>query len=293
MAGTSSPLVFALVAVLMAALALAFVLPRLLNGRAPRPGGSRRALSLEVYRGQLADLERERDEGTLSPEDYAQARADLERRLLAEPLPTDESSPSSFATRRTAWILAAALPLGAAALYFTFGTPAALDPAANVAAADDPAAFRESLARHLARTPSDARAWVMLARADLASDRFAEAALAYEKAMAASPRVARDPLVLCELADALGMANGGSLKGRPRELVTKALAIDPQHPRALEMAGSAMIEDGDYAGAAAAWRQLLAQLPPAGAEHRELAAAIARAEGRAAASAPRAAPATP
>jgi cytochrome c-type biogenesis protein CcmH len=272
----STPLAFWLLAALMAALALAFVLPRLLTGRIPHAGGSRRALNMDVCRGQLADLERERDEGVLSPADYDRARREIERRLVDEPPPAVEAA-RPFSTRRTAWTLALTMPLAAVALYLTFGTPAALDPGSRVSAADDPAAFRESLARHLARAPSDARSWVMLARADFAADRFADAADSYEKAIAASPKVARDPQVLCELADALGMANGGTLQGRPRELVMKALALNPQHPRALEMAGSAAYDDGDFAGAAAAWGELSAQLPPQSAERRELAAAIERA----------------
>jgi cytochrome c-type biogenesis protein CcmH len=281
----STPLAFWLLAALMAALALAFVLPRLLTGRVPHAGGSRRELNMDVYRGQLADLERERDEGALSQEDYDRARREVERRLVDDPPPADEAT-RAFATRRTAWTLAALLPLAAIGLYFAIGTPTALDSRTTVSAADDPAGFRDSLARHLARNPSDARSWVMLARSEFDADRFGEAAQAYEKAIAASPKVARDPQVLCELADALGMANGGTLQGRPRELVMKALVLNPQHPKALEMAGSAAYEQGDYASAASAWRALLAQLPPTSTEHRELAAAVERAERRAKAALP-------
>ena len=107
---------------------------------------------------------------------------------------------------------------------------------------------------------------------------FTEAAAAYASALAATPTVGKDPGVWCEYADALGMAQGGTLAGRPRELVAQALAQDPAHPRALEMAGSAAFEERDYAAAARHWRTLLAQLPPASAEHRELAAAVARAD---------------
>ena len=79
-----------------------------------------------------------------------------------------------------------------------------------------------------------------------------------------------------QLADALGMAQGGSLAGRPAELVRKALSISATHPRALEMAGSAAYEAGDYAGALAYWEGLLAQLPEGSGAHSDLAAAITR-----------------
>jgi cytochrome c-type biogenesis protein CcmH len=139
---------------------------------------------------------------------------------------------------------------------------------------------REDLVRHLARNPRDGRAWVLLARRDFADERFSDAASAYEKALAASTKVAADPAIWCEYADALGMTQGGRLEGRPRELVMKALAMNAAHPKALEMAGSAAFEQKEYASAVSYWRQLFAQLPSRSAPHRELAAAIAQAEQR-------------
>jgi cytochrome c-type biogenesis protein CcmH len=128
--------------------------------------------------------------------------------------------------------------------------------------------------------PQDGRAWVLEARRHMEANRFGEAASAYEKGLAASRKVAGDPLVWCELADALGMAQGGSLAGRPAELVQKALTLGPTHPRALEMAGSAAVEARDYRRAILYWEQLLAQLPPGTGEHAELSAAIARTRAR-------------
>jgi cytochrome c-type biogenesis protein CcmH len=140
---------------------------------------------------------------------------------------------------------------------------------------------REDLVRHVARNPRDGRGWVLLARRDFAANRYADAASAYEKALAASTKVAGDPTVWCEYADALGMMQGGRLEGRPRELVMKALAMNAAHPKALEMAGSAAFEHGEYESAVNYWRQLLTQLPRGSPSHRELAAAIAQAEQRA------------
>jgi cytochrome c-type biogenesis protein CcmH len=112
-------------------------------------------------------------------------------------------------------------------------------------------------------------------------DRFTPAAAAYARALETSAKVARDPLIWCEYADALGMAAGGRLAGKSREMIDRALALDASHPRALEMAGSAAYEAGDFRAAARYWKQLLAQLPAESTEHTQLAAAIARAEQRA------------
>ena len=116
------------------------------------------------------------------------------------------------------------------------------------------------------------------------SDRYTEAASAYEKALDVSPKVARDPAVWCEYADALAMAQGGVLAGKPRELIARALSLDGTHRMALEMAGSAAYEAGEFASASRYWRDLLDRLAAADPARIELAAAIDRADRRAATS---------
>jgi cytochrome c-type biogenesis protein CcmH len=109
------------------------------------------------------------------------------------------------------------------------------------------------------------------------ANRFGEAVASYERAIAVSPRkAARDPQVWCELADAVALAQGGKLAGRPAELIARALALDPAFPRALEMAGSAAIEARDYRAALGYWQPLLAQLEPDSTEHAQLSRALVR-----------------
>lgn len=184
-----------------------------------------------------------------------------------------------------AWVAAAlAVSLLALAVFprQDRGDAARLEAAISAAEAGqggtDPKAFERELRAHLDRQPRDARGWVILARLQAERDRFDEAAQAYERAIALSSRVARDPAVWCEYADALGMARGGRLEGRPRELIDRALALDSRHPKALELAGSAELEQGRYAAALGFWRPLLGQLRPGTRRHDELAAAIARTE---------------
>ena len=126
--------------------------------------------------------------------------------------------------------------------------------------------------------PRDARGWVLLARRHAEAERFQAAADAYEKALALPSKVPNDPAVWCEYADALGMTQEGKLAGKPRQLIDHALSLKADHPRALEMAGSAEYELGDYAAALRYWRPLLAQLQPGSQMHEELTAAIARTE---------------
>jgi cytochrome c-type biogenesis protein CcmH len=273
--------------------ALAFVLLPLSARRARGSGATAAAVNVDAYRSQLAELERDFASGAMPEGDYRQARRDLELRLLADadeqPASASTGAPRVRGTKAAAIAVGVALPALAFGLYALFGAPAALReaaPVANpfaVAAGDTPATLRAKLVAHVERTPRDGRAWMLLARLDFAADRYADAAASYAQAVAVSKQVARDPVAWCEYADALGAAQGGSLAGKPRELIAHALTLDATNPKALEMAGSAAFEQGDPAAAAGYWRQLLAQLPPRSPERRELAAAVARAEELAAA----------
>ncbi len=269
----------------MTAVALAFVVPYLLAQRGASSPRRRARLVAATYRSHLAELEREHDAGRVTDGEYAQARVEIERRLLGD---ADDADPAPAATAPRGAIVAlvVALPALAFGLYALFGEPDALrrGSTAELSAADPAPGTpvrREDLVRHLAHNPRDGRGWVLLARIDFAADQFAAAADSYRKALAASPKIATDAGIWCEYADALGMAQGGTLAGLPREHVMRALALDPSHPKALEMAGSAAFEQGEFAAAARYWRTLLARLPERSAEHRELSAAIARVEASA------------
>lgn len=195
----------------------------------------------------------------------------------------DAPPPPSPLRRRSIAVMVVTLPLLAGGLYAWLGEPAALAdaPALDAQAAYDAlpgTAVRDELVAHVAKNPKDARGHVLLARLEAGQDNFPAAVTAYQRAIAASAKVGSDPEILCEYADALGMAQGGSLAGAPYEQVQRALAIAPAHPRALEMAGSAAFEQRDFATALRQWRALLAQLAPDDPQARELAGAIARTE---------------
>jgi cytochrome c-type biogenesis protein CcmH len=270
-------LTFALAATLMTLGAMGLVLLALRPRATPAAAAqARRQLNIAVLRQQLDELAREHAEGRLSQLEYTAAREDLQRRLLGDVQPEVHNDPEA-GTRMLAphrpqrALLAAAgvLPVAALALYLAAGSPQRLQatPAAPASGAVD------QLQQHVDATPGDARAWVLLARARLEADRFSESAAAYERAVALSPKVARDPQIWCEWADAIALQQG-SLRGRPQQLVERALALDPLYPRALDMAGSAAVEARDYRAAERYWRPLLGQLDPASAEHAQLAAAL-------------------
>lgn len=156
----------------------------------------------------------------------------------------------------------------------------------DVGAEGGGARSRQALQEQVQRDPRDGRAWALLAYAEMEAERFEEAAAAFAQAVAVSRKVAADPGVWCDYAEALGMTQEGSLIGRPTELVERALAMRSDYPKALEMAGSAAYERRDFAVAAIYWRRLLPKLAPASPPSKALTAAIARAERMASTSLP-------
>jgi cytochrome c-type biogenesis protein CcmH len=277
----ASLLAFAAAAAAMAVVAALFVLAAL---RARACGGDRAQLNAAAFATLAADLERERRLGLIDAAAYATARADLARRALHDTRPeaATHAAAASRAPRRAVWTVALALPVAAAALYAMFGAPGVIAAGTAEFAVGgghmEPPALRAQLEGHLQRHPQDGRAWVLLGRLLTGTGEFERAAQAFERALAASPKVARDPGVWCEFADALGMAQGRVLQGAPRAAIERALALDPGHPRALEMAGSAAFEARDFRAAAAHWRQLLAQIPGDTPAHAQLNAALLRVE---------------
>ena len=136
------------------------------------------------------------------------------------------------------------------------------------------------LERHLERQPADPRALVLKARLDMHAQRYGLAAATFEKAVAGKSKAANDPSVWVEYAEARGMAQGRTLAGAPLQLVHKALALDPNHFQALDLAGSGAWEMGEFGQSALYWSRLLEQIPANQPRHAELLQAIARAQQR-------------
>lgn len=198
------------------AIALWFVIPPLTRDGASREP-SRRAINLALHRDKLAELEADRARGTLSDEQFEQARADLERHLLQD-LIADEGAPATPARARPRGFtqgLTVALPLSAIAFYVgvqsgganlpaalnasppimkTDGNGAAAAPAqhpqaqAGAANANAKAMSMEEavvqLSKRLAAKPEDGDGWLLLGNSYRFLGKQKEADDAFEKAAA-------------------------------------------------------------------------------------------------------------
>jgi len=267
---------FVVFAALLVVATAALLLPALLRKPRSVDTGERREANLAIFRDQLAELERERAEGSLGDADFEQARSELQRRLLEEVQPDAPTAPVRPAGRRTAIVLVIALPLLAAAGYLVLGNPRGLDPMQTQATISPQQieGMLGKLVERLKQNPDDAQGWVMLARSYKVLGRFPEAAEAYSHAGAL---LDADAALLADYAEVLSQTQGGNLRGKPAELIARALQIAPDEPHALLLAGAEASDRQDFASAAKYWERLLAQLEPGSEEAQTLEAAIAKA----------------
>jgi cytochrome c-type biogenesis protein CcmH len=285
--------VFWILATLMTAVALAFVLVPLLRPR-PLRGPSEAESNLAVLRGQRREIEADIANGTLSAAERDEALAELVERAQADLAAPDDHPGTSAQQPWLAAAIAVALPAFAFGTYLALGMPAAADSRLLARGADriDDArivAMVESLAKKVRDRPDDATGWALLARSMAALGRFPEASDAYAHLVKIAPG---DPQILADYADALGMAQGGTLAGHPAELAKQALAIDPKHRKALALAGTAAMDAGDYASALQHWQALGAELTPGSEDELQVRAILDEVRLKAAASGkPLAAPA--
>ena len=238
-------MLFWLICALLIIIAFAFVLPTVLqrNDKSQRTVADERKLAnIAIYRDQLSELEADLKNGIVSQEQYAQDRDEIERRLLED---TAGAAPAKRkaatvppANRSTAYAITFSLPLIAVIFYFQIGSPQSL-------------------------YDSEVQTLINLARSYSSKSQFGEAAGAYAKATELRSNNAD---LWVEYAFASAMANQQRLEGQPTELINRALKLDPENIRALELAGSAAFQAKDYKTAIAYWERALKKIPPEGSE---------------------------
>jgi cytochrome c-type biogenesis protein CcmH len=268
-------ILFWVICTLMVVVALAFVLPPLLQRPdAKEAEQEQKETNVAIYRDQLSELEADLGNGIVSPQQFEQDRDEIERRLLEDTSVVSAATQSTKHTkgkRGLVYALALALPLVATVFYLKVGDLKAISKSAADAAnpvsgtaSSNPSSQQieanvAALAKRLETNPSDGRGWSMLARSYTSMEKYTEANNAYAKATALAPN---DADLLAEYAFANAMANGRRLQGKSLELVNQALRLDPENVKALELAGSAAFQAKDYKQAIAYWQRLLKKMPP-------------------------------
>ncbi len=262
---------FWITSVICVAVALAFVLPPLLRSKNVTAKAARRDINIAVYRDQMREMEADLANGLLPADQFQSAKVELETRLAEDALSPDALETVSVPSggRALGVSLAAVIPVAAFALYFVLGNPTSLiaiaeaqqaDPAmASVEGQQDMAALVQQVEAKVKADPQDGKAWTMLAKSYAVMERWPEAAKAYQEALKLLPQ---DAGVMTGYAEALAILNNRTLQGQPMELVNRALALDPNDMKGLELAAIHAFQSQEYAQAASHFKHLLSLLPP-------------------------------
>ena len=116
-------LTFWIIAALFILLALWFVLPPLLQKADNNLGDDMRAANVLIYKDQLQEMEADLKNGLMNDQQYQQDKDELERRLLEDVRVTHSGSSPSPTTRKFAYGVATAIPIGVIAFYLAVGNP--------------------------------------------------------------------------------------------------------------------------------------------------------------------------
>ncbi len=286
---------FWVVAGIFIVVALLFVIPVLLRSKRNESQEQieRQAANITIYRDQLAELERDLRDDTLSREQYGSSKQELQKRMLQDVSENGESVTHLVPTSRhgvvAGIIVTLVIPLAAIYLYLVIGDTRGLLPQSQLANATqfsqngaggeeghiDISSMVESLAARLRENPEDIEGWVMLGRSYAIMERFDDASATYAKLVQMVPD---NPQFLSDYADMLAMINNGSLLGKPAEMIARALAIDPNFPKALALAGTLEFEQDKFDQAIVYWERLLSAIPADSRLHKSVSDSIVQAK---------------
>jgi len=252
----------------MTAIAAGAVLFPYLRGRAaPAP---RAAYDLEIYRDQLAEVERDQARGLIESNEAQAARLEIARRALAADAAAHDDGPATpppqapnRRARHLVLIAATAAPLLAVVTYLGLGSPGlpshefVAQPVAEHSGQD--ARMVAQLEARMKDHPEDVQGWLLLARSYRTMGRTADAVRAWREVIKRAPNPAEYASLYAE---ALVAAADGMVTPEAQSRFQDALGADPLDPRARYYLGLAKAQAGESRAALQAWIDLIAVSPP-------------------------------
>lgn len=260
-------MLFWIITAAMILVALAIIAPALLK-KGPLEELDRDQQNVVIARDRLAELQSEYAAGSVSEDQFEQAKLELEQALLFD-LGDEKGNPSVAIGTNGPWVLLASavfVSVLSVAIYYKIGMPELIDPADTVVQQPQEGEQKmpsveemvTALTARLKEVPDDSQGWYLLGRTYMVRDDFPKAAAAFERLYTL---VDDQPSIMLALADATSMANGGDLKGRPTELIRKAIVLAPEDPTALWLVGMAEDQAQNHQLAIDYWSKLRGLLP--------------------------------
>jgi cytochrome c-type biogenesis protein CcmH len=241
--------------------------------------------SLDVYKDQLAEVERDKAQGQIDEAEAASARLEIERRILAGG--RSDAAPartlSANGQYRMVTGVASVVVLGSVGLYAALGrpdlpsvpnqalvqapqapAPAGAQPAAQTADASaaapqgDIQALVKKIEKRVEDNPNDAESWRMLGWSYYNMGKHKEAVSAYRRAVDLQKD---NPTLKALLGEAMVTEAGDTVTDAAMAVFDEVLVINPNDERARFFKGVSKAEKGDVQGAIDEWLALYKVAP--------------------------------
>jgi cytochrome c-type biogenesis protein CcmH len=276
-------MIFWLILALMTAVAaMAVIWPLAFSARTERSGSD-----VEVYRDQLAELERDVAAGAIEKKQAQGARVELARRLLAAADSANSAEavaaiPTPWRRRVVALVALLLLPAIAGGLYLRLGSP---ELASETLIAQPNVDFGQEaqvenlvskVETYLLNNPQDGRGWEVLAPVYMQLGRSTDSVNAWRNAMALLGETADRQ---ANLGEALTAQAQGIVTAEAKSAFMRAVILDQTTVSARYYLGAAAEQDGNRAEAAKIWRELIVEAPAGAHWVNDVRAALARVEG--------------
>lgn len=243
-------------------------------------GTTSRTLNLVVYRDRLEELKRDAQQGTLLPEQFAEAKEELAAALLQD-IKNAQASSTEAPRKQLYLVTGAAIVLIA---LLTFGVYRFLssqiifqdvEQGSSSAAAQAAHNALPVIAEQLRRDINNPALWEQFGQSFMQMDRPDAAMQAFGRALTLG---GESPGLLLQQAQVVAMSQNGSLEGQPADLIARALTLEPNSSRSLVWSGLVQMQRGQYDYAISLWARARANTKADSPEYANLSTLITRAE---------------
>lgn len=261
-------IVFWLIVFVVALAAVAFIAWPIAAGSADKAVTGLAPDEDATLKSVLSAIDRDRSYGLIDDrsagEAKSEARAEMKRRAEMQANNSGEAGAVARRARFAAFLALGATPLAAVLLYLQIGSPQALDPATKTASVvSQQAAVAANqrigeLEAQVKSTPDDFEAWMALGEEYITAGRSADAARAFGRAVELDGSSAA---ALGAYGEAMVQEADGAVTGEALASFEKALALDPDDPRAQYYIAESRYQVGALEDAVHGWVKLLNEAP--------------------------------